>query len=172
MLSPRKWKFLENFKLGPEGSYVYTGETYSLKADYKKAYLIFVVFGVSLALCVIGSGLINAAGMNNTFYVIIPYIAEVISLFVILWSNIKLVYAGEKVRAYVYEPTRHRIPEGTLALAVFSAASLLGSIVFTALHGFEGKMLLCIVFWLLKVLTVLLSLAFNRFFKKKEWVKL
>jgi len=172
MLAPRKYKFLSDFKKGPDGKYVYTGAVYSLTSDYKKANLIISVFGILIALCVIGSGFVNAGGMNNSFYVIVPYVLEVICLFVVAWNTVRIVYAGKKVRAYIYEPAHDRIPDGAVALSVFSAAALTGSAVFTVLHGFEGKMLLCIVFWLLKVLTVCLGIAFYRCFKKLEWEKL
>ncbi len=172
MLSPRKWKFLDNFKLGPDGKYVFTGDTFSLKGDWKKQYLKLSLMNVALALCVIGSGLINAAGMNNTFYVIIPYVVEVICLFVLLWNSVRIVYAGQVVRSYIYQPGFSRVCEGAVAIAVFSLLALIGSVIFTALHGFEGKTLQCIFYWVLKLITVLFGVTLNRFAVKLEWEKL
>ncbi len=172
MLSPRKYKFLDNFKLGADGKYVYTGDTYSLKGDYKKTYLKLSLLSVLMALCVIGSGLVNAAGMNNTFYVIIPYVGEVICLFVILWNSVRIIYAGQNVRAYIKEPGIPRITSGAVALSVFAFCALAGSVVFTAIHGFENKMLHCIVYWVLKLITVPLGIVLNRFVKGNEWEKL
>lgn len=172
MLSPRKYKFLDNFKLGADGKYIYTGDVYTLKGDYKKIYLIMSALCVLLALCVIGSGFVNAAGMNNSFYVIIPFVLEVICLFAILWSSVRIIYAGQNVRAYVYEPGISRISSGALALSVFAFIALVGSAVFTVLHGFEEKMLQCIIYWVLELITVPLGIVFNRFVKKMEWEKL
>jgi hypothetical protein len=172
MRASKKWKFADDYKLGADGKYVFTGDLYSLKGDYKKTYLFIFLFGLALSCAVIGAGLINAAGMNNTFYVILPYMAEVICLFVILWNITRLIYSGDRVKGYVYEPVCQRILRGSVAVAVFALLALTGSVVFTALHSFEGKMLQCILYWLLKVLTAFTGIAFNRYFKKKEWEKL
>ena len=172
MLTPRKYKFLDNFRLGADGKYIYTGDVYSFKGDYKRAYLIMSAMCVALALAVIGSGLINAAGMNNSFYVIIPYVLEVICLFAVLWSSSRVIYAGQKVRAYIYEPGIPRIISGAFALSLFSVCSLIGSAVFTVLHGFESKTSKCIIFWALELVTVPLGIALSRFVKKLEWEKL
>jgi hypothetical protein len=172
MLSPRKYKFLDSFRPGADGKYVYTGDTFALKGNYKSAYLKMSLMCIALALCTVGSGFINAAGMNNTFYVIIPYAGEIICLFVILWNSTRIIYAGQNVRAYIYEPCVPRIYSGALALSVFSLVAFVGSVVFTVLHGFEGKTLHCIFYWFLKLITVPFGIALNRFVKKLEWEKL
>lgn len=172
MLSPRKFKFLDNFKLSADGKYIYTGDVYSLKGDWKKSYIKMSLLCFFAAASVVGSGFINAAGMNNSFYVIVPYVGEVICLFAVLWSSVRIVYAGSRVRAYVYEPGVSRLTAGSLALGVFSLIALVGSVVFTALHGFEGKMLQCIIYWVLKLSSSALGIAVNRFVGKLEWEKL
>ena len=172
MLSPRKYKYLDNFKLGADGKYIYTGDVYTLKGDYKKIYLKISVLCVLLALCITGSGFINAAGMNNSFYVIIPFVAEVICLFVILWNSVRVIYAGQNVRAYIYEPGVPRITAGALAISIFAFLALVGSAVFTVLHGFEEKMLQCIIYWILELVSVPVGIALNRFVGKQEWEKL
>ena len=172
MLSPRKYKFLDNFRPGADGRYVYTGDTYTLKGDRKKSYLIMSLLCAAIALLTVGSGFINAAGMNNTFYVIIPYVGEIICMFVILWNSTRIIYAGQNVRAYIYEPCVPRVYSGALALSVFSLIALIGSVVFTVLHGFEGKTLQCIIYWVLKLVTVPFGIALNRFVRKLEWEKL
>jgi len=173
MKGPKKWNYLNEFKRGTDGSYVYTGDYYSLSdsLDYKKTNVIILLSVFFLAALVALSGSFNAAGLKNTFYVIIPFVGEVICAFVLVWSSVRLAWAGERIRAYVIQTACPKIGSGSLALGVFGFISLAASVVFVFLNGFENSVFRCVFFWVMKAVIITASFLFRRYYKKLEWVK-
>ena len=173
MKNPKKWDYINDFKMTADGKYTYMGDWYSLEDinAYKKVYLIFFLIAFVNAALVIGAGLINAAGMNNTFYVILPYVAQVCSAFALVWKSIRVVSAGEKIKGYVFETAIQRIPAALMSLFVFSIITLLSSIVFIILNGTENKLMLCILFIVIQVLTAISAFVCRLYHKRQKWIK-
>lgn len=163
--------YLSEFTRNADGEYVYTGAYYTPDGDAKKTDVrLSVLFAVSL-LAVLGSGCVNAAGLSNTFYVILPYIGEVAAMFSLGWNTVRLVKQSEKVRAYVYSAVRGRLPTSALAMSVFALLGLAGSAVFLILNGAEDRPLLCAVYLAAKLLVAALGFTDRRYFKGLVWKK-
>ncbi len=163
--------YLREFTSNAQGEYVYTGDHYRLDGDVKKTNLsLSLLFCLSL-LCVIGSGFVNAAGLSNTFYVIIPYVGEVASLFSLGWNTLRLVKSGARIRAYVYFAVKRRIPGSALSAVIFALAGLLCSAVFMILNGTEGKPLLCGVYLAVKLITAGINIYDYMYSRSLRWIK-
>ena len=160
-------KYLGEFKMAADGKYVYMGKSFTLtdKDDFKKLCAIWLCTFAS----VIGSGFINAAGLNNSFYVIIPYIGEVICIFALSWQVVRLVWNKGVLKEYYYNKFINNVPAASAILCFFSAAGFIASTVFMILHGFEGKAAQCIVYLVLKLVSAALGAVIYRLFKALEW---
>lgn len=161
--------YLNDFKRTADGGYVYEGTVYRfcVPAKAQTALRVRLGFGAAAAAAaVIGSGCINAAGMSNTFYVILPFIAEVSALFALCWQTGRLLAAGEKMRAYVFEPVRRRLPLAALLLSVFALLGLLCAGVYLLLHGWEGKPFLSLLYLALKAAAAAIALLQRQWFRR------
>ncbi len=162
--------YLDDFKKNGNGQYEYTGRIYGL-TDYKNMGLKLAVLCFLCLSSVIGSGFVNAAGLSNTFYVIIPYISEVICLFSLCWNLARLLWARGVFREYVYKPVKRGIPTSALALSIFSGIGLICSIIFILINGFENKKNWCIIYFTLKITDLVFGVLIYKFFPKLEWTE-
>ncbi len=165
MKSPKKNSYLSDYKQNAEGKYIYTGIYYSVNGERKKQIIISALYGAALIVTVLVSGLMNAGGMSNTFYVIIPYILEVSALFALIWNDVRLVYSGGKLKEYVYTAVSKFLPLSAVLLSVFSFIGLICSFLFLILNGTEGKTFQCIVYLVLKFITGITALCARNHFK-------
>ena len=170
----KRKEYLNNYQKNDAGQYVYTGDYYRMEgseAEVKRNYLRLGCLSLVLLLSVIGSGCINAAGMSNTFYVILPYIAEVALLFAFEWQTVRIFASGKKIKAYVYASAAPKISPLAMGLVFVSAVSFVCSAVFMIRNGFENKMLECFLYLCLKTFTAVGAFTTSRFFDKIIWYK-
>lgn len=160
--------YLNDFKMNAEGKYIYTGAVYTLQ-NHKQAGLKLGLMTVAAFLSVTGSGFINAAGLNNTFYVIIPYILEIVCLFALCWNTVRLLWARGEFREYVFSPVKNRIPSSALTLAVFAGLGFICSVLFMIFHGFEAKPVQCVIYLILKAADLTLAILIYKYFPTLVW---
>ena len=162
-------KYLDDFKKAPGGEYVWTGKVFII-AGPRRAVALLAVLSFAAAAAVIGSGCVNAAGLSNTFYVIIPYILEAAAVFALCWQTVKLLLAGEKIKAYIKDSAEKYLPAASVGLTAAAAAGLAASSVYLILNGTGGKPVLCGIYLALKaagaVTGILARIRFGRF----EWL--
>jgi len=171
MSAPKRKDYLKNFeKQGKD--YVYKGAHYifdGAEEERKKKFALLYVNLAALAAAVFGSGFITGGGMKNSYFVILPYILEACSLFASLWYSFKLLTKGSRVRDYVYLSTQPRIAGAIVVTAFFAAAGFICSLIYIILNGFEGGVAQCIVYLVLKAVSILLALLFRNQFLKLKW---
>ena len=170
--SPRKKDYLKDYSKGTSGKYEYRGISYTFDGtpeERRKAYLILTGLMILLTASVAGSGLIDAAGMVNTYYVIVPYIGEVCALFALWWNISKLLLEGEKIRGYILETVNNRVDPAAIILIFFAVLGLAMSVVFQATNGFEGKMLKCFLYLFTKALNAVLAFSIKKYYNILEW---
>ncbi len=175
MAGRKRWEYLNDYKKDSGGRYVYTGGYYTFSGtgeERKKAYAVLTALLVMISAVVIGSGCINAAGMSNTFYVIIPYIFEVAALFALVWNSVKLLKSGKNIKEYNFSSAMKYISPASVMLAVFAAAGLICSAVFIILNGFDGGTFRCVLYLAAKAADVTLGLIFRKQFLNYKWEKL
>lgn len=99
-----KRSYLRDFVKNPDGSYVYTGKTWHADPVLRRRMLIKLwSLQAVMLLSVILPGFVTTAGLQNTFYVIIPYIFWLMSDFVLAYTLGNMTFGGNPLRDYVYE---------------------------------------------------------------------
>ncbi len=72
--------YLNDFQRNVAGDYIYAGDMYECGAsreEIKQQKLFFGILTFLLAAAVIAGGCINAPGLHNVFYLIIPLVCEI-----------------------------------------------------------------------------------------------
>lgn len=172
-MAGKRWEYLNDYKKNESGKYEYTGAVYGFggsDGERKKAYAVLYIILAVLAGATIGSGFVDGAGMINTFYVILPYIAEAACLFFLCWYQFKLLTKGDKVKEYVYKTTQPRIPYVDAIYAFFAIAGAICSLVFVITNGFNGGMFKCLLYIALKIISAAAALIHRSCFQRLEWI--
>ena len=168
MKTSKRWGYLNDYQKTASGEYVYTGRVCTL-ADSKRYRTALTALSFGAACVAVASGCVNAAGLRNTFYVILPYIGEMTGVFFLCWNTVRLLAAGRQVKAHVRDALEKYLPPGALALIVFAAAGLIASPVFLILHGTEGKPLQCALYLAAKAADLALGVLARRQIKAMRW---
>ena len=169
MKTSKRWGYLNDYQKTAAGDYVYTGRVYTVGGNAKRYRRTLAALSFGAAAVVIASGCINAAGLSNTFYVILPYIGEVTGAFVLCYNTVRLLAAGEQVKAYVRDALEKYLPPAAWILIVSAAVSLVASPVFLILNGTEEKPLQCALYLVLKVAALTLGILTRRQIKALRW---
>lgn len=160
--------YLNDFKLNAAGKYEYFGNHYKWdNPDRSRRSMLTLAWSV-IAACsavTVASGCNTAAGMANTFYVILPYVAEVASLFSVVWGACRLTFGGEPLREYIYRETVPKLPLRSLLAAISALVGLVGSLIFILLNGFEGQGLLSVAHIMSKLAVAALAMWLHRIWK-------
>ncbi len=171
MRGPKHWDFVSEHKQTADGQYVYVGDYYILHGHSEAKKRLGLLWALAFV-TVIGSGFINAAGLNNSFYVIIPFVAEVACVFALSWEIIRLLYnKNGEFKSYYYNKLVNNVPAASAILSAAAAVGFICSTVFLFLHGFEGKIIQCIIYLLLKTASLIIGILIYRYYKTLEWEK-
>jgi hypothetical protein len=146
-MAKKKWNsrraYLDEFQKTAAGEYVYTGAVHSYVnqgVSRGKALAALWALTAFLAAGALVAGCVPAAGMN-TFYVLLPYVASLISAASVVWLMCRLTAGGDPLRDYVYRAT---VPKAALRAnltMVCAGGTLLGGAVHWARNGAEDKVL-------------------------------
>jgi tellurite resistance protein TehA-like permease len=172
MAGGRKKEYLNDYVRDENGKYSYKGKYLTLdcaESEHKKITATLICSCVIITVTTILSGCINAGGMNNTFYVILPYIAEVAALFFSMRYMMRLILEGRQVKEYVYKATVPKIPTALAALAVCAVISFVCSLVFDIIGGFKENAVLCILYLCFKLIEALMSFTLMKYFNTLSW---
>ena len=159
------------------GNYVYTGPLYSLSAEAditaKRASVRRLLLGGCIVALSLMCGILPVPGMNNTFYVIVPYAGTLIFAAVSLWKSARIAYwGGDKLREYVFESTVKQFPVHTLFCAVFAVASVIGEGIFLIIEKPDKTSLpLAVAFLLAHAVIAAMALIWRRLESALEWEK-
>ncbi len=149
MASQKKWGkngYLQDFKGNRKDGYVYTGESWQAKEPERKRCLTKLWALQALMLfAVILPGLLTTAGLQNTFYVILPYVFWLISDFYLAYVLGSLTFGGNPMRNYVYERTVARLVPCAAAPFAGAALTALSLCVFLLRGGAGQGVLLCFI---------------------------
>lgn len=161
-------RYLGEYKMTADGKYVYTGNSFTVsdRAELKKLCALWLCVSAAA----VGSGFINAAGLNNSFYVILPFVGEIVCVFALSWQMIRLIWNKGTLKEYYYNKFINNIPAASSLLSVFAVAGIIGSSVFLILHGFEGKAVQSVIYLVLKLADAALGIAIYRRFKRLGWI--
>lgn len=164
---------LDDFYRDVSGEYQYVGKLrrYRGEIPYEQVKTRLGVLIAALCLAVLGVGALPAPSMLGTgsFYVILPYIAELVGAFLCAWAAIRLISGGEELRNYVYEATVEKLPSRLAVTAVFAAASVVGNVLYLILKGFGGKAFLSLLVIVLHLAAAAAAVLAFRFLRTLRW---
>ncbi|MBR6312315.1 MAG: hypothetical protein IKR51_05000 [Oscillospiraceae bacterium] len=164
--------YLEDFRRSASGEYIYSGAHYSRRGGLSRSGHLARLWpaGAVLIACAAARGFIPVAGMAGgtlaSFYVIVPYICELLCAVSVVWALVRFSANPEPLREYVYRATAEILPVRAAFAAAFAAAALIGEIVFFATHGWEGLPLIA-----LPAAACAAALLVRRFSKAQQWEK-
>lgn len=166
--------YLNDFHPNLAGEYIYDGALYACQSDpdtQKKSRRRLWGCTALLLLAALLSGSIPAPGMQNCFYVILPFLGELIAIFSVVWAVCKLGRDWNAVREYVYERTVPALPGRALCVAAFAAAGILCELLYVILSGHGGQLFYAFLFVILKVISLICALTIRRKLKSLNWAK-
>ncbi|HHU84464.1 MAG TPA: hypothetical protein GXZ23_04760 [Clostridiales bacterium] len=148
--------YLSDFSLNAAGEYIYTGKYVDYKcAGGRKEYVKKnIPFYIVLVVFLITAGCLPIAAMLNSWYVIIPYMLEVLSCAFLVYSFVKLISDGDRIREYVYKQTAPRIPKICLFNIVAAALCLIGLVIFSIINGIDS-----VLFFVLSLICKLVCIS-------------
>lgn len=175
----RRRTYLESFHKDQDGKYVYQGDVYTyqgnsrqeeagdLRRELQKLWVWCILLLGGLA----AAGCITAPGMDNCFYVLLPYAAGLIAGISVCWALCRLTHGKNPLKAYIYEASIKALPFRTVLTALCAGFSAAGEVIFVLRRGFEGKAGGFCVFILLNVLAVFSSMMIRRIVQSMQWTK-
>lgn len=172
MIRKSKKSALEQYQVNAGGEYVYTGAYISWeKGGKERKKTLIKLWGLSLAMTVgaIGAGCVPAPGLQDTFYVLLPLMVEIILAVSCLWGLGQLTAGGENLKEYVFTGTVEKLPGRYTAVVVFAAAAALLELLYLLLHG-EFSMLM-LLFWGLEVLSAGTAILTKKEISGLKWKK-
>jgi len=164
----RPW--LDDIQLDGSGKYAYKGSHMKFSGDalQRKRYLWRLgVYMGGAAACTVAAGCLNVGDLDNTMYVLIPYMIEVIAAVAFVWSSCRLLLGGSVLRSYVYDQTVKRLPVLAVILFAGAAATLCGAAVFLILHKTIG--VFTVLYLLLHAVVLTLSLLGFKVLREAKW---
>ncbi len=164
----RPW--LDDIQLDGSGKYAYKGSHMKFSGDEAQRKRFLWRLGLPMAgaaVCTVAAGCLNVGDADNTMYVLIPYMIEVIAAVAFVWSSVRLLLGGSILRSYVFDQTVKRLPVLAVLLALGAAATLTGAAVFLILHQTIDAA--TAVYLLLHAAVCALSLFGFKALRKAKW---
>ncbi len=172
----RGWKgrraYLDDFQKTASGEYVYTGVLHHYEGkgmSRGKALAVLWALSAVMAVTAVVPGCVTAVGMQNTIYVLLPYMGSLMSTVSVIWAMCRLAAGGDPLRDYVYRATVGQARLRSLLTAGFTAAALVGSLVCMILHGVGDMLPGTIVFWVCELLLLGCALLWLRVMNQLRW---
>lgn len=166
---------LNDFHLNIAGEYVYDGALYACQSDdAKQRRLKRAVWGMAaiLTVAVIAGGCIPAPGMQNCFYVLLPYLGEFLGAVSVIWALAKLGTDWSTVREYNYKKSVAVLPVRTAVTAVFSLLGIVCELIFFFVNDHAGQTFFALLYVLLKLIALLSVLVLRAEIMQAEWGEL
>ena len=167
--------YLNDFHPNLAGEYIYSGTLYACQNDdAKQRRSKRAVWGMAaiLTVAVAAGGCIPAPGMQNCFYVLLPYLGEFLGAASVIWALAKLGMDWGTVREYNYKQSVAVLPVRTAVTAVFSGLGIVCELIFFFVNDHAGQTFFALLYVLLKLTALLSALVLRAEIMQAEWDKL
>jgi len=166
--------YLDDFRREFNGEYTYVGKLHAYEPgqmDRKRALTVLWGLTVLLSAAAVSAGCVDAAGLTNCWYVILPWTGSVVSAASVVWLMCRLSAGGDPLRDYVYTATVERFAVRGWLTAGFAACAILGELVFLLLHGAGERRGATAAFLVLMAAAAVAAGGFARFAGGLKWSK-
>ncbi len=172
MARQKKWGkkgYLQDFKGNQKEGYVYTGAYWQADEALRKPLLtkLWAGQGIGLAAALL-PGFFTTAGLQNTFYVILPYVFWLICNFYLAYLLGTLTFAGNPIRNYLFERTVLRFCPWAAAALAGAGLTALGLLIFLLRGGTGQGAGLCFACFVLQGMSCFLIIKSNI---AEPWIK-
>lgn len=167
--------YLNDFHRNVEGQYEYAGERYEYCGDEKsrkRATAGLMGLALLLVALVLGEGCIPVPGLSRTFYVLLPYVMELMGGVSACLAAGSLLVAEYPLREYVYQSTLQKLPFRSGAAALGAGLTLAGETIYLIRNGLGGMTGYVVFFYVLQAAALLTAILLFRSSGKMEWKKM
>ena len=167
----KRYSYLDDYKKGMDGKYVYYGRHYVYKGEMpiRQYKWMLGLTCILLTALYIAGGFQNAGIIWNRWYVILPYAAEALVVFLFIWKSLSLILEKVPVKKYIYEKTVPWFRPLGIILAVLCALSVIGTVICMAANPQDIRMTGCIIYLVTKVLMAGTGCLFAAKIRKYPW---
>lgn len=160
--------YLDDFHRNAAGDYVYEGVHFvcaTRRALLRRLWPCAVALGAATVL----SGCLDAPGMANCFWLILPYIAEVAAAGSVWWALCRFTAGGERLRDYVYRAAVLPFGRRALLTAVTGGVGLVAEGVYLLLYGAEGRLPAALALLALKLVVMAAAMTMRALMRRAVW---
>lgn len=162
--------YLDSFKKKSDGTYVYEGIYYVFAGvNLRRDVILLCILGAAMLAAVIAAGCVSAPGTGTSFYVLLPYAANLVAVISVCWGIGRLAAGGDSLREYVYHATVRQIPGRAVFAALCAGVATAGEIVFVFRNGIDGKSTGCTLFLGLEIAVLILSVCICKCVLQMRW---
>ena len=164
--------YLNDFQRNVAGDYIYAGDMYECGAsreEIKQQKLFLGILTFLLSAAVIAGGCINAPGLHNVFYLIIPLVCEVGATGSVTSAVLRFLSCEPPLREYIYRRSVEALPRRALFETVFAGIGLLCETVYCIIN--KIFVLMAAVYLILKTISIVLCFLIRKNAVKYPWTK-
>lgn len=169
--------YLDSFQKNEEGKYDYTGNVYQFEGNKDQKAELRCILRKLWGLCIvlmgslIASGCISAPGMDNCFYVLLPYAVAFMGGISVFWALCRLTSGKNPMKEYVYEASVAKIPERVVLTVFCIGVTFAGELIYVCLQGMGKKTAGVCVFMILNLAAAVSALLIRRQIRNMTWKK-
>ena len=130
--------YLADFRKDAAGNYRYTGNVYAFDGEEteRRSYVRKVgILAILTEVLAASQEFLPGTKMNNTFYVLIPWLLQFLAASSVVWAFARLAWGGSRLREYVWEKSDRKLPVRSLLVLVFSGATVIAEVIFICING-------------------------------------
>ena len=164
--------YLNDFQRNVAGDYIYAGDLYACGASreeikQQKQFLGLLIF--LLAAAVIAGGCINAPGLHNAFYLIIPLGCEIGATGSVTSAVLRFLSGEPPLREYIYKRSVEALPRRALFETAFAGIGLLCETVYCIIN--KRFVPMTAVYLILKAVSIVICFLIRKNAVKYPWTK-
>lgn len=169
----KRYSYLDDYKRGMDGKYVYYGRHYIFEGTQQELRRYKWILGITdlllAALFVVG-GCLDAGAIWNSWFVILPFMLEAISIFLLLWKTITLMMEKSPVKAYLYKKTVPWFKPCGVILIIACLLSFCMALLCLLLNPELVHLVPCIFYLVIKLVMAGIGYVFLRLTGKASWI--
>lgn len=167
--------YLNDFHSDDSGTYSYQGAYYVLQGDSKRICREMAELWGSCAVLAgvtIANGYIPAPGMGNCFYVLLPYLVQLLAAVSAGLAVFRMGTGRKPLREYVYQASVLKLPFRFGLAAVGAGVTFGGEGIYLMIHGADDQAGFAVLFLLLEAAALVSAvIAYRGVFRMKWTVK-
>lgn len=167
--------YLDSFQKDSNGKYVYKGDFYQFEPQgtglRQEMTRLWVLTGAMMA-ALIAAGCVDGPGTGNCFYVLMPFVINVIAGVSVCWGLARMTKGGSPMRSYVYQETADQLPARAVFSAICAGTAIVGEVVYLFRNGMEGKLAGCLIFLFMEAFALAAALLIRKQISEMKWKKI